>query len=192
LNSPFGVAVDGAGSVYIADAFNNYVKELPRVFVDPTPRSETSAAGSDVLPSVLPDFANLLPPFAPTTDQPWLTITGIADGVISFSFSATTSNRTANISLLGQTIPISQTVVVTPPILSGATLLGDGSFQFSFTNNQGATFRVYSTTNLSLPLADWTMIGSPTNVAPGVLQFTTAPTTNDPHRFYRVGSPSGL
>jgi hypothetical protein len=48
---------------------------------------------------------------------------------------------------------------------------------------------VLSTTNLSLPLNNWTVAGSPTNIASGVFQFTTQPTTNDAQRFYTVRSP---
>jgi DNA-binding beta-propeller fold protein YncE len=70
LNYPFGVAVDGVGNVYIADLFNNAIKELPYAFADPTAKSESAAAGSDVLPVVLPATTDLLAPFAPTSDQP--------------------------------------------------------------------------------------------------------------------------
>ena len=45
LYDPFGVAVDGAGNVYIADTFNNAIKELPRAFVDSTPRLAGCGAG---------------------------------------------------------------------------------------------------------------------------------------------------
>ena len=84
LANPIGVAVDGAGNVYIGDTQNSEVKELPYVFVDPTPKSESSAAGSDALPAVLPATADLLTPFAPTSDQAWLTIGGITNGSGAF------------------------------------------------------------------------------------------------------------
>ncbi len=76
----------------------------------------------------------------------------------------------------------------TPPILTGVTLLPNGAFQFSFTN-QGASFTVLSATNIFLPLSNWTIVGSPSNVAPGVFQFTTSPATNGAQRFFRVRSP---
>jgi DNA-binding beta-propeller fold protein YncE len=190
LSSPNGVAVDTAGNIYIADTGNKAIKELPRAFVDPTARLESTDPGSDALPMVLPATANLLAPFAPTSDQPWLTISGIVNGVVSFSFDATTSNRTANITLLGQTIPITQVVPVAPPALVSPAMLANGMFQFAFSNNTpGASFTVLSTTNLALPLADWTVLGPPTNSAPGLFQFTTPASTNDPQRFYRVRSP---
>ena len=143
LNLPEGVAVDGAGNVYIADSGNNAIKELPHAFVDPTPRLEGLAAGNDSLPPVLPATENLLPPFAPTSDQSWLTITGITNGVVSFSFTANTgSARTAHITLLGQSIPITQGLIGTPPNLTGAQMPGNGVLQFAFTNIPGASFTV--------------------------------------------------
>ena len=118
LNIPEGVAVDGAGNVYFTDHNSNAIKELPLAFLDPTANWESVAAGSDVLPVVLPATANLLAPFAPTSDQGWLTITGITNGVVSFAFSANTgsTNRTAHITLLGQPIAITQ---VAPPVITG-------------------------------------------------------------------------
>src|ERR1019366_3151156 len=106
VSRPGGVAVDGTGNVYIADSDNNAIMELPYAFVDPTPKLESLAGGSDALPVVLPATENLLALFAPTSDQPWLTISGITNGVVTFSFTASAYNRTAHISLLGQSIAV--------------------------------------------------------------------------------------
>ena len=190
LQVPRGVAVDGADNVYFTDVGYGTIKELPHVFLDPTAKTEGPAAGSDVLLPVLPATANLLTPFAPTSDQSWLTITGVTNGVVSFSFTANTgsTNRTANITLLGQSIPVTQTAL-TPPTLIGPPLLSNGTFQFAFSNSDlGATFTVLTTTNLSLPLSNWTVVGLATNTAPGLFQFSTG-TTNYPQGFYRVRSP---
>ena len=190
LSSPYGVAVDGAGNVYIADTYDNAIKELPHAFVDPTAKLEGLAAGNDALPVVLPATANLLIPFAPTSDQTWLTIAGITNGVVSFGFTANTGPaRTAHISLLGQTISITQGLIGTPPNLTGVQMLANGAIQFSFTNNPSASFTVLSTTNISLPLANWTVVGSATNISSDLFQFTSQPTTNDRQRYYRVRSP---
>ena len=190
LSSPNDVAVDGAGNVYIADSWHNAIKELPYAFVDPTAELEGPAAGSDVLPVVLPATANLLAPFAPTSDQAWLSITGISNGVVSFAFDANTgsTNRTAHITLLGQPISITQAAVA-PPSLLGPTVLSNGRFQFAFSDNVlGASFTVLTSTNLSLPLTNWTVVGPATNIAPGLFQFSTD-TTNNPQGYYRVRSP---
>lgn len=150
---PVGVAVDDAGNVYIADYGNHAIKELPRAFVDPTARVEPAAAGSDVLPVVLPATQNLRAPFAPASDQPWLTISGVANGVVSFAFTAnpTVTSRTAHITLLGQTIAVTQSAPVTP--LTNWTLAGtpnnngSGLYQFATpttTNDPQRHYRVRS------------------------------------------------
>jgi DNA-binding beta-propeller fold protein YncE len=191
LNYPEGVAVDGAGNVYIADTYNSAIKELPRAFVDPTAKVESAAAGSDVLPMVLPVTENLLAPFAPTSDQPWLTITGATNGVVSFAFTANTGAvRTAHITLLGQSIAVTQAVIVqgVPMKLVNAQILANGTFQFAFTNVPGASFTILSTTNASLPLNLWTPLGAPVENPPGQYLFTGTPATNS-RLFYMLRSP---
>ncbi len=189
LSYPNGVTADGAGNVYIADSANQAIKELPHAFVDPTPKLESLAAASDVLPVVLPATANLTGPFTPASDSSWLTISNVNNGVVSFGFTATTTNRTAHITLLGQNIAITQTATVTPLILTGGTILANGAFQFSFTNNQGASFTVLTTTNLASPMSNWTVVGTPTNNGSGLFQFTAPMSTNAPQLYYRVRSP---
>ncbi len=185
-----GVAVDGARNVYIADDLTGVIEELPHAFVDPTPKLEGLAAGTDVLPVVLPATENLLAPFAPTSDQSWLTITGVTNGVVSFSFTTNAGPaRTANITLLGQTVAITQGTIGTPPMLNGAQMLGNGVLQFAFSNTPNGSFTVLCTTNLSLPWSNWTVVGAPSNMASGLFQFTSQPTTNDPQLFYGVRSP---
>jgi DNA-binding beta-propeller fold protein YncE len=189
LSFPADVAVDATGNVYIADGDNGAIKELPRAFVDPTPKLESLAAGNDALPVVLPPTANLTGPFAPASDSSWLAIGGINNGVVSFAFTATTTNRTAHITLLGQIIAITQTATVTPLVLTGGTILANGAFRFSFTNNQGASFTVLTTTNLASPMSNWTVVGTPTNSGSGLFQFTAPMSTNAPQLYYRVSSP---
>jgi hypothetical protein len=191
LENPIQLAVDQLGNVYIADATAAAIFELPHAYVDPTARTETAAAGHDALPVVLPAVENLLPPFDPSSDQSWLTITGITNGVVSFSFAANlaTNSRTAHVTLLGHSIPITQGVIGTAPILTSARTLGDGVLQFAFTNNPSATFTVLSATNLMLPLSNWTIVGAASNTGSGIFQFTSQPTTNDLQCFYRVRSP---
>ena len=76
-----------------------------------------------------------------------------------------------------------------PPVLANAVRLGNGNFQFSFTNVPGASFTVLTSTNLSLSLTNWTPIGSPVENPAGHYQFTDSVATNNPVRFYRVESP---
>ena len=84
------------------------------------------------------------------------------------------------------------TVAVTQsaaPVLTGVAMLTNGSFQFGFSNNPGASFTVWTATNLMLPLTNWTPLGAPSNIGSGQYQFTDPSATNDVQRFYRVTSP---
>jgi hypothetical protein len=193
--SVVSVAVDALGNVYFSGDVSTgdqqgIIAELPYAFVDPTSKLEGPAAGADSLPVVLPSTENLLPPFAPASDQSWLIITGITNGVISFSFTANPGPaRTANIALLGQIIPVTQQAIALPPTLTGVQVLGSGVLQFAFSNSSAASFTVLSTTNLSEPLTLWTVAGTATNTAAGQYQFTSQPTPNDPQRYYLIRSP---
>lgn len=191
LHYPAAVAVDGAGNLYLADFANSAVKERPRAFVDPTARTEGLSAGSDALPVVLPATTNLLPPFAPSSDQPWLTITDVNEGVVSFAFvtNSTGANRVAEITVLGQSVAITQATDVTPPAIDGETFLAPGEFQLSFSDNAAdASFTVLASTNLALPLSQWTVLGAATNLGAGRWQFIDIQATNR-QCFYSIRSP---
>ena len=186
------VAVDGAGNVYFANTDTGEIEELPRAFVDPRARSEGAAAGTDVLPVVLPATANLAGSFAPTSDSAWLTITGVTDGVVSFAFTANPTHvtRTGHITLLGQAIPITQAGAA--PLaadLTSPVRLPGGNLQFSFTGTAGASYSVLFSTNMALPLTAWTVAGTATEITPGQFQFTATPSPAAPSGFYRVRSP---
>src|ERR1022692_2535690 len=65
----------------------------------------------------------------------------------------------------------------------------NGTFQFAFTNSVGALFGVLATTNLSLPLTNWTTLGGATEISPGQFQFADPQETNNSLRFYKILSP---
>jgi hypothetical protein len=83
------------------------------------------------------------------------------------------------------------TVTLAPPpiVLGQATRLGNGAFQFAFTNTPGAAFTVLASTNAALPLASWNVLGSVTEISSGQYQFTDSQATNQSLCFYRVRSP---
>jgi len=82
-------------------------------------------------------------------------------------------------------------VATSPILLMGVSVSGDRSFDFSFTNRSGVSFRVLASTNLSLSLTNWTMLGSAneTPAGSGMFHFTDPQATNYPARYYRVRSP---
>jgi streptogramin lyase len=109
LNSPMGVAVDGQANIYVADTNNNAIKELTPAYLALSASSlnEAFQAGTgSVTAQVLPATT----PLTATSDQTWLTITGIAGGVIGFSFQSNTSgtSRTAHITVLGLQVTVTQ------------------------------------------------------------------------------------
>jgi hypothetical protein len=76
-----------------------------------------------------------------------------------------------------------------PAYLTTAGRLVNGSFQFAFTNSNGALFSVLASTNPALPVSNWAVLSNVTEISPGQFQFTDPEATNSRQRFYRVRSP---
>ena len=76
-----------------------------------------------------------------------------------------------------------------PFSLTGASLFTGGFFELSFSNTPGVSFTVLSTTNLALPLNQWTLVGGVAEVARGQYLFIDYLDPLGPKRFYRVRSP---
>lgn len=82
-----------------------------------------------------------------------------------------------------------ETGTATAIVLNNLAKLSSGGAQITFTNAPGANFTALATTNLSLPLSNWTTLGSVTQISSGQYQFTDTQATNTVQRFYRVRSP---
>jgi uncharacterized delta-60 repeat protein len=76
-----------------------------------------------------------------------------------------------------------------PPFLNNVQVLGDGQFQFSFTNTNAVAFTVLASTNLAAPLAQWESLGAPVPAGGGNYQFTDPGATNHARRFYQLRTP---
>ena len=74
------------------------------------------------------------------------------------------------------------TLTATVPRLN--VVRGNGHFQFSFTNQSSAVYEVLGATNVSLPVAQWSVLGLPTHLGGGLYQFTDLLATNHAQRFY--------
>lgn len=68
--------------------------------------------------------------------------------------------------------------------LDGAVREADGNFSFTLHSPTGKVYEVLATTNVGLPMSQWTLIGTLTNES-GTVQWTD-PATNLPRRFYRM------
>lgn len=61
----------------------------------------------------------------------------------------------------------------------------NGMFTLNFTGSAGATYSVWSSTNLF----NWIKIGTATEGQPGLYQFIDVTASNSPQRFYRISAP---
>ncbi len=76
--------------------------------------------------------------------------------------------------------------------LNGSVMSANAGFQITFTNSPGFTFSVLSTTNLTLPASNWTVLGTVTDSPSGSGQysFTDATATSAaPPKFYQLRWP---
>jgi hypothetical protein len=78
-----------------------------------------------------------------------------------------------------------------PPLLTGVTQPGNGTFQISFTNQSGASFSIFASTDMAAPFNTWSNLGPAVETPPasGQYQFTDLQATNNLQRYYRVRSP---
>ena len=64
-----------------------------------------------------------------------------------------------------------------------------GPFQLSFTNAAGVSFTVLGSTNVALPLSNWTVLGVATEAPAGQFSFSDPQSITNQARFYRLRSP---
>lgn len=130
----------------------------------------------------------------PTTTMPPLPGSPVIDAGNDLAASSFTTDQRGLPRLLGSHVDIGavelQVIVATnPPVLTGLKRLTNGIFQFGFTNLTSASFTIFASTNVTLPIASWTVLGAPIEVSPGHYQFTDPQASNTVQRFYRVRSP---
>jgi hypothetical protein len=170
-NNSLGVAVDGSGNLYFSDNISQTVMEVPNAFVSTAPISEPFAGGSDQLLPVLPTTANLTGVYTPTSDQPWLTLGTIANGVINFSFTVNpnTTSRTAHITVLGKQIALTQ---------AGKGLLTVTAESLSATYGQAVPTLLYTITGFQN--------GDSSSVITGTPNLSTTASTGSPVGSYSI------
>ncbi|MDB6021948.1 MAG: rcc, partial [Pedosphaera sp.] len=150
----------------------------------------TADALVHTLPVQVPAFGNATVTMVQTPD--WHSLALESDGTLwgwGSNDHGQLGNNTTNDAysptpILWPVVPAVAAINVT-----NAKKLGNGSFQFAFTNYSGALFSVHATTNLLLALTNWTSLGGATEVSPGQFQFTDAQASSSPQRFYSIRSP---
>ena len=93
------------------------------------------------------------------------------------------SVQAVDTSFAGSPFAVEQQFTIAPRIIE-PLLLGNGYFQFSFTNSSSAVFEALGTTNVSLPVAQWTVLSPPVSLGGGLYRFTDSSATNHAQRFY--------
>ena len=93
------------------------------------------------------------------------------------------SVQAVDTSFAGSPFAVEQQFTIAPRIFE-PLLLGNGHFQFSFTNQSSTVFEVLGTTNLALPLAQWTVLGPPVSLGGGLYRFTDTGAMGQAQRFY--------
>jgi sugar lactone lactonase YvrE len=163
LATPGGVAVDGSGNVYIADTGNNDIKEFTPAWVGPLSLNEPASAGTDSV-QYLPASLSV----AATSDQPWLTVTSAASGLVALSFSANSGNaRIAHVSLLGEMVTVTQAALPTPPAL------GENSTTVGSSGGTGSVLLITSTGWTTQTNASWLhLTGSTNGSGDALIEFT--------------------
>jgi hypothetical protein len=140
-------------------------------------RIGTTPGASDVLaPMALTDGLRLLPALGNAQ-------TG-TDAVMNLPFGRYYwSVQAVDTSFAGSPFAVEQQFTIAPRIFE-PLWLGNGHFQFSFTNQSSAVYEVLGTSNVSLPVAQWSVLGLPTHLGGGLYQFTDVPASNHAQRFY--------
>jgi hypothetical protein len=87
-------------------------------------------------------------------------------------------------SFAGSPFAAEQQFTVGAPHILEPRMVGNGQFQFSFSNEAGASYAVLSSTNLALPLAQWTVLGPPVSLGGGLYQFTDSGAPGQTQRYY--------
>jgi len=138
-------AVLGASSLAVDQLRNVYaisygdVKKITSAFIETMPIVlEPLAGGSDQLPTVLP----VSTPLDAVSDQPWLTITSQQNGVVKFSFTPAPAQRTAHISVLGQSIPVTQANTQVPAVASYSVLWGSKVYTLGDSNRNRLPWQI--------------------------------------------------
>lgn len=82
-------------------------------------------------------------------------------------------------------VPTAPTASSPVPTIQSTSILSEGNFNFSFTGSAGGSYSILATTNLALPLADWTAIHTGTfGFDPVVFDYVIP--TNESRRFFCI------
>jgi hypothetical protein len=85
-------------------------------------------------------------------------------------------------------LTVNGTLKVVAAAFQGLTLLPDGNFRLTLTGPVGQAYTLRASTNVALPFANWTVLGSGT-IPSSPFTFDDLTATNYRARFYRMSLP---
>lgn len=161
LNNPWGLAIDRSGNLFVSSSGDNLIYRF-------TPDGDGSIYWYG--------FALLSNPRGLAFDSEGNLYVANAD---SGTVEKITPGGTGSVFASGLSGPTS--IAIFPGLnvwsatgisLSNPQTTSSGAFQFAFTDNPGLAFTALGTTNVSLPLTNWTILGAVTETSPGLYQFS--------------------
>jgi hypothetical protein len=115
-------------------------------------------------------------------------ISSLGPGFIYYGFAISLANNTLYLASTDGKLYAYAATPTSAITLTNYAKLGNGQFQFRFTNTPGASFTVQATANLGLP-GSWSALTQATEISPGQYQYTDPQAVTNSRRFYRVSSP---
>ena len=177
LNNPWGLAFDGSGNLYVSSSGDELVYRF-------TPGGYRSIFSygipllNDPRGIAFDSGGNLYVANAGSG-----TIVKITPGGTGSVFASGLSGPTSIAIFPGLNVWSATGISLNNPQTTSS-----GTFQFTFTDNPGLAFTALGTTNASLPLTNWTILGAVPEVSPGQYQFSDPQATNAGQWFYRIRS----
>jgi hypothetical protein len=143
-------------------------------------RIGTTPGASDVLtPMALTDGLRLLPALGNAQTASNAFVFNVAPGRDYYW-----SVQAVDTSFAGSPFAAEQQFTAAAPRIIELLLLGNGHFQFSFSNEVSVIYTVLGTTNVALPRAQWTVLGPPVSLGGGLYRFTDTGAMGQAQRFY--------
>ena len=208
-NYVYSLAVQDDGKVLVGGSFTNVAGQL-------RPRLARLTSGSAARQLLEIDAAGTTVTWSRSGASPEVGLVSyeISGNGIDYELLGLPTRIPGGWQLTGQTLPVGQSFYVrargrtssgrfnssrgmvesvaqfylSPPSLTRLTMENNGTFRFAFSNSFATAFTVLVSTNASLPVAQWEVLGAPVPVGGGLYDFSDPAAVNHRQRFYQLRS----